>query len=96
MSFGRSAPDASGLLVTDPVAIAPTAIERAIEVYKLFQHRDECVLKQARKAITLHIHRLIDKGERDERRLTVSGLAYLKALERDAKAKATMRTVRKR
>jgi hypothetical protein len=38
MSFGRGALDAPGLLVTDPVAniIAPTAIEKAIEVYKLF------------------------------------------------------------
>jgi hypothetical protein len=98
MSFGRGALDAPGLLVTDPVAniIAPTAIEKAIEVYKLFQHRDECALNQARKAITLHIHRLIDAGERDERRLTVSGLAHLKAMERDARAKATMRAVRKR
>ena len=98
MSFNRGAPDASGLVATDDVAniIAPTAIEKAIEVYKLFQHRDECALRQARKAITLHIHRLIEKGERDERRLTVSGLAYLKAIERDAKATATMRAVRNR
>jgi hypothetical protein len=98
MSFDRGAPDASGLVATDDVAnvIAPTAIEKAIEVYKLFQRRDESALYQARKALTPHIHRLIEKGERDERRLTVSGLAYLKAIERDAKAKATMKAVRKR
>jgi hypothetical protein len=90
------APDASGLVATDDVAnvIAPTAIEKAIEVYKLFQHRDESALNQARKVLTPHIHRLIEKGERDERRLTVSGLTYLKAIE--AKAKATLRAIRNR
>ena len=87
MSFDRGAPDASGLVATDDVAnvIAPTAIEKAIEVYKLFQRRDESALYQARKALTPHIHRLIEKGERDERRLTVSGLAYLKAIENTQK-----------
>jgi hypothetical protein len=83
----RGAPDAFGLVATDDVAnvIAPTAIEKAIEVYKLFQHRDESALNQARKALTPHIHRLIEKGERDERRLTVSGLAHLKAIENTQK-----------
>ena len=74
MSFDRGAPDASDLVTTADVAnvIAPTAIEKAIEVYKLFQHRDESALNQARKVLTSHVHRLIEKGERDERRLTRS------------------------
>ena len=92
MSFDRGAPDASDLVTTDDVAnvIAPTAIEKAIEVYKLFQHRDESALNQARKVLTSHVHRLIEKGERDERRLGPA------EHEREAKAKATLRAIRNR
>lgn len=69
----------------DPVEdiCAPAAIERALSVYLAMQERDQSVLLQARKILTQHIYGMVDKGEHDEHRLTVSGLAHLKSIERD-------------
>jgi hypothetical protein len=63
--------------------IAPAAIERALAIYQQLQPRDQSVLVQARKILTQHIYGMVDRGQRDERRLTVGGLARLKAIERD-------------
>ena len=63
--------------------VAPAAIERALGIYQQLQHRDQSVLLQARKIVTQHIYGMIDKGEFDEQRLTVGGLARLKSIERD-------------
>jgi hypothetical protein len=41
------------------------------------------VIVQARKILTQFIYGLVDQGEQDEQRLTVGGLAHLKAIERD-------------
>jgi hypothetical protein len=68
--------------------IAPTAIERALSVYQQLKERDQSVLLQARKILTQHIYGMIDQGENDEHRLTVSGLAHLKAIERDRPIKS--------
>jgi len=69
----------------DPVeeVVAPAAIERALMVYQQLKPCDQSVLLQARKILTQHIYGLVDKGECDERRLTVGGLSRLKAVERD-------------
>jgi hypothetical protein len=71
--------------IMDPVEeiVAPAAIERALEVYQQLKPCDKSVLLQARKIVTQHIYGLVDRGERDEQRLTVGGLARLKAVERD-------------
>jgi hypothetical protein len=63
--------------------VAPAAIERALEVYQQLKPREKSVLLQARKIVTQHIYELVDKGERDEQRLTVGGLVRLKVVERD-------------
>jgi hypothetical protein len=63
--------------------VAPTAIERALSVYQQLEECDQSVLLQARKILTQHIYGTIDQGENDEHRLTVGGLAHLKAIERD-------------
>jgi hypothetical protein len=63
--------------------VAPAAIERALEVYQQLKPCEKSVLLQARKIVTQHIYGLVDKGERDEQRLTVGGLVRLKAVERD-------------
>jgi hypothetical protein len=63
--------------------IAPAAIERALSIYQQLQERDQSVLLQARKILTQHIYGMVDQGESDEQRLTVSGLIHLKAIERD-------------
>ena len=62
--------------------VAPSAVERAMEVFEQFKDRDHLELMQARKALTEHIFGLIASGETDEQRLVVSGLARLKSLER--------------
>jgi len=71
--------------VSTPVelAVAPAAIERALDVYEQLQPHDPSVILQARKILTQHIFGMVDQGELDEQRLTVGGLARLKAIERD-------------
>jgi hypothetical protein len=72
-------PQADGL----EQVIATVAVERALSIYKMLQVRDQSVVLQARKVLTQHIYGMIDQGETDEQRLTVSGLTHLKAIERD-------------
>jgi hypothetical protein len=86
------------LTQTDAVeqVIAPVAIERALSIYQQLQERDQSVLLQARKILTQHIYGLIDQGESDEQRLTVSGLVHLKAIERDHAIKSAHRGPRER
>lgn len=69
----------------DPVelAVAPAAIGRALHVYEQLQPQDPSVISQARKILTQHIYGMVDRGEQDEQRLTVDGLARLKAVARD-------------
>ena len=62
--------------------VAPAAIERALSIYEQLQRRDQSVIAQARKILTQFIFGLVE-GEQDEQRLTVGGLAHLKAIERD-------------
>jgi hypothetical protein len=70
---------------TDSVelVVAPAAIERALHVYEQLRSHDPSVILQARKILTQHIYGMVDRGEQDEQRLTVGGLAHLKAVERD-------------
>jgi hypothetical protein len=63
--------------------VSPAAIERALGIYQQLQPRHQSILLQARKILTQHIYGMIDKGEFNEQRLTVGGLAQLKAVERD-------------
>jgi hypothetical protein len=66
--------------------VAPAAIERALSIYEQLQQRDQSVIVQARKILAQFIFGLVDQGdqgEQDEQRLTVGGLAHLKAIERD-------------
>jgi hypothetical protein len=72
-------------------SVAPAAIERALAVYQQLQARDQSVIVQARKILTQHIYGMVDQGEQDEQRLTVGGLAHLKAVERDHDIKSAHR-----
>jgi len=76
--------------MSDPVeddliqeVFARAAIERALGIYQQLQPLDRSVSLQARKILTQHIYGMVDKGERDEQRLTVGGLCHLKSIERD-------------
>jgi hypothetical protein len=78
-----AAPEQQMIPETVEKTIAPAAIERALEIYQQLQMRDQSVIVQARKILTQHIFAMVDRGERDEQRLTVGGLIHLKAIERD-------------
>jgi hypothetical protein len=75
--------------------VAPAAIERALEVYEQLKPHDPSVILQARKILTQHIFGMVDQGELDEQRLTVGGLARLKAVERDHAIKSARASVGK-
>lgn len=65
---------------TDDV-LAPTVIERVMDVYEKFKDRKHSNIVQARKAVTQQVFDLIDRGERDSQKLAVAALAFLKRLE---------------
>ena len=77
------------------LVVAPAAIERALDVYQQLQPHDPSVILQARKILTQHIFGMVDRGELDEQRLTVGGLAHLKSLERDHAIKSAYAASRK-
>lgn len=79
----RTAPETQTMPDLVEKSVAPAAIERALAVYQQLQPRDQSVIVQARKILTQHIYGMVDQGEQDEQRLTVGGLAHLKAVERD-------------
>jgi hypothetical protein len=64
--------------------VAPSAIDRAMEIFEKFKDRDHAALDQARKALTDHIFGQIAAGQTDEQLLVVCGLTHLKSLERQA------------
>ena len=66
--------------------VAPSAIERALSIFERFKDRDRAALVQARKALTDHIFGQVAAGQTDEQRLVISGLTYLKSIERMAEA----------
>ena len=78
-----TAPETQVLPDAVEAVVAPAAIERALAVYQKIQPRDQSVIVQARKILTQHIYGMVDRGERDEQRLTVGGLVHLKAVERE-------------
>ena len=55
---------------------APAAIERALRV-RAVSTTQPSVRSQARKILTQHVYGVVDRGEQDEWRLTVGGLALL-------------------
>jgi hypothetical protein len=78
-----TAPETQVLPDAVEAVIAPAAIERALTIYQQMKPRDQSVIVQARKILTQHIYGMVDRGEQDEQRLTVGGLAHLKAIERE-------------
>jgi hypothetical protein len=72
--------------------IAPAAIERAMSIFEGFKDRNHAALVQTRKALTDHIFGQIAAGQTDRHRLVVSGLTYLKSLERMAESGKPLRS----
>ena len=86
--FGTNFTPKAYPLMTDPLEqiLAPAVVERAMSIYESFRDRQHADIVQARKALTRHVYGLICGGETSGERLTVSGLAYLKQLEREREA----------
>ena len=82
--------------MTDPIqdVLAPSAIERALEIYCQMRDCDHAERVQTRKIATEQVFALIDGGERDEQALVIGALTHIKALDR-AKAKADAKAVAK-
>jgi hypothetical protein len=55
-------------------------VDRALRLYGTLADRSE--IKGARERLSRHLMKLYIDGERDEHRLTVHGLSYLRDLDR--------------
>jgi hypothetical protein len=56
-------------------------VDRALSIYGALANRSET--KGARERLSRHLMKMYIKGENDEHRLTVHGLAYLRDLDRE-------------
>jgi hypothetical protein len=55
-------------------------VDRALCIYGVLA--DRCETKGAREGLSRHLMELYIRGEKDEHRLTVHGLSYLRDLDR--------------
>jgi hypothetical protein len=81
----------------DPVELvaAPAAIERALGgLCAATTARPFCVIASKKNSYQ-RVYGMVDRGEQDERRLTVGGLAHLKAVERDHAIKSALMAPKK-
>ena len=56
-------------------------VDRALSIYGALANRSET--KGARERLSRHLMKLYVAGEKDEHRLTVEGLSYLRNLDRE-------------
>ena len=59
----------------------PLPVDRALSIYGALADRSET--KGARERLSRHLMELYIEGEKNEHRLTVHGLSYLRALDRE-------------
>src|SRR5262245_4028295 len=71
----RSLPD----LATEPSMDA--AIDRIMQTYDLLMNQTAAASAEAREKVTEYVRTLFEAGEKDEHRLTVYGLTYLRQLD---------------
>ena len=57
------------------------AIDRIMQTYDLLMNQSAAASTEAREKVTEYIKTLFEAGERDEHRLTVCGLTYLRQLD---------------
>ena len=72
-SAARNAPEAG------PMTILP--VDRALSIYGALADRSET--KGARERLSQHLMKKYIEGEKDEHRLTVEGLSYLRDIDRE-------------
>ena len=56
-------------------------VDRALKIYSALADRSET--KGARERLSKHLMKKYLEGEKDEHRLTVEGLSYLRSLDRE-------------
>lgn len=56
-------------------------VDRALSIYSALADRSET--KDARKRLSRHLMKLYIDGEKNEHRLTVHGLSYLREMDRE-------------
>ena len=56
-------------------------VDRALSIYGALADRSET--KGAREGLSKHLMKMYAEGERDEHRLTVHGLSYLRKLDQE-------------
>jgi hypothetical protein len=56
-------------------------VDRALSIYGTLANRSE--MKGARDRLSKHLTKMFLEGEKDEHRLTVHGLSYLRSLDRE-------------
>jgi hypothetical protein len=56
-------------------------VDRALRIYSALADRSE--IKGARERLSKHLMKKYIEGEKDEHRLTVEGLSYLRDLDRE-------------
>ena len=59
----------------------PLPVDRALSIYGALADRSE--MKGARERLSKHLMRLYIEGEKNQHRLTVHGLSYLRELDRE-------------
>ena len=57
------------------------AIDRIMQTYDLLMNQTSAASAEAREKVTEYVKTLSDAGEKDEHRLTVCGLTYLRQLD---------------
>ena len=57
------------------------AIDRIMQTYGLLVNQTAAASAEAREKVTEYVKTLFDAGEKDEHRLTVCGLTYLRQLD---------------
>ncbi|HEY0851064.1 MAG TPA: hypothetical protein VGD96_14165 [Bradyrhizobium sp.] len=57
------------------------AIDRIMQVYDLLMNQSAAANAEAREKVTEYVKTLFEAGEKDEHRLTVCGLTYLRELD---------------
>src|SRR5438105_5057274 len=77
----RSLPDSA---MPDPATEPPdmdAAIDRIMQTYGLLVNQTAAANIEAREKVTEYVKTLFEAGEKDEHRLTVCGLTYLRQLD---------------
>jgi hypothetical protein len=57
------------------------AIDRIMQTYGLLVNQTAAATEEAREKVTEYVKTLFDAGEKDEHRLAVCGLTYLRQLD---------------